>query len=773
MPHRPASLSAIGPPALKLFVLLLALYLLTFKGGFEAIDELALYTLSESLVQVGDFSRTQLAFTPFHAPVGALEPGLPLVAAPLYWLARQFQSVNNIHVVMLLNPALTAATAALIYLITRRLGYSHAAALVAALGYGVATLAWPYARTLYREPLVAFGWSAAFLSLLEWRLQGKPLWALLAVALLALTVLVKVTAVVAIPFLLLLALFDDDGRLDARTLALAGALLTVGAAFFLLVFSLRFEGLEPLTRFVRWSPATSLLRIYGQLLSPGKGLLFYMPAALLFPLGALAIVSAPREEVARGAGPSPTGWPLALATVGPLLALAVAYSGYSAWYGGLSWGPRFLVPGLPLAMVSIAALWDSLDSAPGRVGLFAVLACSALVQFPVAVSPWRASYEPLLRSGPNPEDVAGLNPANLALSPPLVMLQRWSPDTLNLIWLHSDPQAGTVFLPRLALLLLLSLVAALLFWAVRADRLPRRPLYLLGLLPVLVAAAALPFLGAAGVPPSPGLPAATAHRLAEWAHRYDPRPYTVVTVSNAFHLYPYAGFLKGDFVHHWLSPSQHGNFAPLLEQSRGQRLALVLDRVHLPPGESGRDAEWWLNEHAYRGFSRWIDDYQVINYTLPRREAPAPRWQPVDYRFGDSFRITRFALDRSETPPDSVLRAQVEICREDAPPDDHYRHARLFMHLNAPSARIFGTDGSIRFGQLAVTGWPPGRCLLERRALHIPPDAAPGRYTLIAGFAIEDEHLPAVDARAAPPAPPADHLPLGQIVVQEAIGGHN
>ena len=740
MQNGPAPSKGSGT-ALKLFALLLTIYLLTFSGTFTAIDELALYARTEAFVQTGSFSSPLLAFAAVHNPVGATEPGFSFLAAPFYWLAKEMATVNNFHVVMLLNPILTAATASLVYAVARLLQHSRRASLLAAFAYALATLAWPYARSFYREPLVALGWAFAFYGLLRWRLGGSSWWTFLSALVLGLLLLVKATAVVGVPFLLLLLFFQNRDRAQTkRYLLVLGIAAAAGLVLFLLVFRIRFGTFDRLLQFSGWSPLTGALRVYGQLLSPGKGLIFYMPVALLFIPGFVALW---RRH-----------WSIAIAALGPLLGLVAFYSAYAAWYGGQSWGPRFLVPALPLAMISLAALWDGVRRRPWRAALLAVVGLSFVFQLSVAVSDWWAGYQPLLNAGPQPEDTAGLRLADFALSPPLVQLLEWQPATLNLLWFHPDPGGFLQFAPYLAAGLALAVLVALVLWALSRRRPLARGWFLL---PPALGVAALLLFGAPASPGYPGIANSTARQLATWVRGAGDRPYTVVTVSNEFQIYRYAGFLKGDFIHHWYSPAQKDAFTPLVQHTAGERVALVVDRVHITPEHSGKELEWWLNGQLFRGETTWVEGFEAINYRLPAGDLS---WNDIDYRFGEGFLLDRYAVGRHTVVPGEVLRVALDICRQGPLPDYH----QLFLHLWTPQAQIPGYDGPVRYGQTFTEPWPEGECLVERRVLDVPVDAGPGRYRLIAGFTTPDGPLPAYRDGA----PPADYLVLDEITVGTA-----
>jgi hypothetical protein len=705
--------------AVVVFGLLLTLYALTFNGLFTSIDELALYAKTENLVQEGSLETPQLAFAAYHNPVGEEEPGFSLVAAPFYWFSQQFSRLNNIHVVMLLNPLVTAATAALVYATTRALGYSQAGSAVGALAFGLTTLAWPYARTLYREPLAALGWSLGLLCLVLWRLRGRV--ALVAVGgiVLALTLAVKATAIAGIPFIFLAGLKPIQGRRRLGRLAIVVTIAAVALAFlFLVIVVRRYDSLVMLHAISRWTPMIGLKRTYGQLLSPGKGLVFYMPVVMLVIPG---LVSMGRRHRA-----------VALAAALPVLTTAVAYSSYNSWFGGQSWGPRFLVPAVPLLTLGIAPLWDSARKRWLRILFLVILILSMVIQLGVVTANWWPGYKPLFDSGPSPEDNAGLQPAKLALSPPLVQLRTWSTDALDLLWFHPDLSGNTFLSPPLALGLIAAVTAASAsWWLVWRRGWPGR----ISLLPPAAALIIVVWWGPEATPGYPGLPAEQGQALARRAGGEGNVPYTLITVSNEFHIYFYLGFLKGDFVHHWLSPNQTEGFEPVLARDAAERLVLVIDRVHMDPQYSGKELEWWLNEQLFRVQTEWVGSYELVYYA--NIQADDWPWKDVSHTFGNSFSVTGFAASQDKLEQGDMLGLQIRICRIGPAPEYHH----LFLHLQAPGRQISGHDGPIRYGGTEAVSWELGDCLVERRAIAIPAEAEAGWYDLIIGFDTPDGPL--------------------------------
>src|SRR5579859_7641457 len=147
--------------AIALFVTLAALYFLTYSGHEISADELILFDGVHSLAQHGNLWLAYLnterppGTYPDNAPVPSLdsEPMQVLVALPLFWIAQAVPGIGLMQAVWLLNIVLTALTAVVLFYYGLTLGYSARIASGVALLFGVATMAWPYSKTFFREPL--------------------------------------------------------------------------------------------------------------------------------------------------------------------------------------------------------------------------------------------------------------------------------------------------------------------------------------------------------------------------------------------------------------------------------------------------------------------------------------------------------------------------------------------------------------------------------------------------------------------------------------------
>jgi 4-amino-4-deoxy-L-arabinose transferase-like glycosyltransferase len=385
----------------RLLLLCGFLYLGTAGGHFGSTDEEDLYhntaILSSLLLPSEGAAPTSQAGALTRGPQ---EAGQSLLALPWYWLgqalAAQLPGRWQAYLVRALmttfNIAITLLTIAALYRCGRALASEQAALLTAAL-YGLTTLAWPYSQTFYREPLVALCLLLAFWA--AWRYQLSTLRADLLVALGAMFMAVstKMAAVIAAPWFLLLLLPADRLRRRemVKGMALILLLVTVTA---LTVLPAKAATLLAYTQEVQhdlhhdW-PAMARYGLHGLLSSPGKGLLVTAPTVLLGFAGLRPFYRRHRR--------------LALAIVGLSLSFLLFNATRRGWHGGASWGPRYLLPVLPLLLLPAATLLERLGQRPLRTvpatAIAALALCGIAVQL-VAVSIFHQNfYQTKIRQG--------------------------------------------------------------------------------------------------------------------------------------------------------------------------------------------------------------------------------------------------------------------------------------------------------------------------------------------------------------------------------------
>jgi hypothetical protein len=394
--------------AVCLFFLLVGAYALTYRGVPLSQDSVFIFDSVESLVRRGDFLRTYeyskfnsgnfpLGDAPWPEPVQ--EPLVVVLAAPLFWIGQNIPQIGTMHTVWLFNIFITALTAVSLYGAGLLLGYPVRIAWIGGLTYGLATLTWPYARFLFREPLMALLtlWCFALALLIGRRWQtGDFPWrlALLLVAAFAGALLTKVTAVLLLPALLILLLPPlRRVRIQRRHLVIS-ALIAAGLASVVIAVLLLDD-----TR-LRYSPgywlraAQGIEWIYilesflGYQVSPGRSVWLYSPVLLPGLAGAWMLFRRGQRRLVLS---------IALA----LLSLAAAYGvGHAgSWWGNIGWGPRYLLPVIPLLMLWVLPVLAALRSRLQWMAFAALFAVSAGMQLLGMAVPLLNYYTDLYRGG--------------------------------------------------------------------------------------------------------------------------------------------------------------------------------------------------------------------------------------------------------------------------------------------------------------------------------------------------------------------------------------
>ena len=309
-----------------------------------------------------------------------------------FWSARQTRDFFTRLIYASLNALTTSGEAALVYLIGRQVGYTRGISLLGALGFGAATMAWPYAKLDFSEPASALFVLAALWCVLavwgparEGDLNGQRaasrrliVLGLAASASLLLAVVGKYTAALAAGFVVVQWLLSSRvWRPGARRPALIfGAALLVpalvaGLAVGLLAF--RLTGEKPIVlasgtgRLQEdWLALPFWTGFRGLVFSPGKSVFLYSPWLLLALPGAWWLV--------RRHGMGATIF-VAL----PALTVAL-YSMKLVWHGG-SWGPRYMLPIVPfMCVAALPAIARLRSTAWGRAALGTLFAASVLIQ---------------------------------------------------------------------------------------------------------------------------------------------------------------------------------------------------------------------------------------------------------------------------------------------------------------------------------------------------------------------------------------------------------
>ena len=388
---------------------------------------------------------------------------------------------GHLQSLYLLPVLITGLSAALIVIIAYQLGFSNMAGVTAGLFYGLSSMAWPYAKTLFREPLMALLLLASFSAFLyttkaEHPARSRVPSAIVMVVLLVLLTLTKVImGVAAIGLLITYPLMEPAFKANRKQVVLfvfgsvvvlagIGALLaslhgTDADIFYRFTGAFVRDALRRLTSLPHSHLAEALV---APLISPWKGLLFYSPVCAL---GMIACWKNMRSRPGLFILP-------AMVLISTLVSQALAYD--AEWWTP-TWGSRFLLPAIPLLIVAALPLieeWIRL----GRTGwmrLAGLFGLGFMIQLPAVIfnsAEYTAStYQ---KGGPAfPEQLIW----NLARTPVITQWQAAAsqqPDLL--LWRVVQMQPGPAAAAAGLGIVLIAAAVFLLVRCIKTDAISRR-----------------------------------------------------------------------------------------------------------------------------------------------------------------------------------------------------------------------------------------------------------------------------------------------------------
>ncbi|MCX7016254.1 MAG: hypothetical protein NTW86_27465 [Candidatus Sumerlaeota bacterium] len=265
------------------------------------------------------------------------------------------------------SPLVTALCALTFYFCVLRLGGSPRLAFALSAGLGFSTIFLPYVQDNFTEPVTALLLLQAYFHALGRRPRDAA-WCGLFAGLLPSNNVLFLLALPVFAIAVAVPLVRREWRRKALYFAGGAA---PGLLFLGYQLVVRGAGYGDVPTF-----ATPLaVGLFGLLLSPGKSVFVYSPLLLVAVAGFPAFL---RE--------SPRAARLALALT---LIFLVVYAQWFAWAGGTCWGPRFLLPLTPLALLGALPILKRYGSLTlvRKAGIVVLAAGGLWIQLSSAIPP--------------------------------------------------------------------------------------------------------------------------------------------------------------------------------------------------------------------------------------------------------------------------------------------------------------------------------------------------------------------------------------------------
>jgi hypothetical protein len=408
----------------RVFIFFLALFAATASGHIYTVDSTLNYMVTKSMA-----SRGTLAVPRFMMTVGGrdgrhyskLGIGQSLAGLPMFWLgalvesaapdralfaaySRQVIIPHGSHAiaaepqtlirlsdregaplffVTLTNVFVAAVLCLVFWMLLKRFGLSDVWALVGTSILAFGTPLWVYSRDFFGEPLFALCLLGTFYLVTD-RDSAKPRRLMLAGLVSCVGMLTRATFIpLAAIFAVYMLLSSEERAAGARRFLRYIGFCLPGIVIWALLNYVRFGSVLLTGYHTAFDQGFSVPLFKGiawNLVSPYRSLLLYGPPVLLGLLGLVSFGRRFRAEL--------------LLVVSIVAYVFIVYSGWWAWHGGWCWGPRFLVPIIPLllvpgfvALASGSRPWAALAVGLGFVG-FLVQLGAVLINYTAPYDYW-------------------------------------------------------------------------------------------------------------------------------------------------------------------------------------------------------------------------------------------------------------------------------------------------------------------------------------------------------------------------------------------------
>lgn len=396
--------------AVVVFVTLGLIYTLIYSGNFTTDDEHILASQALSIAFDSHFNIDRVLGNTRVFALSRLSSQQAVEAEniepALSWLGSSMAKISvllgigHIQILFLLNIWITALTGMVLFLATQDMGYQRRTGFILAGLFGLGTIALPYSKTYFRDPLAALLLLCAWMFAYRIRAAGNEtgmkkarLFSWLGIVGFSIAgILAKNTVLIAIPVMLVI-IFARKSRSPGvmnpkyhwRIWIIAGCCLAVLLLVWFLIVPrvpslARFtpKYYESLIKYFFSTPRTNIVQaLVGPFVSPGKSIFLFSPV-LLISLASL-VFQFKKSWMA---------WLYLL-----LLVMFQALFYDADWAGQVNWGLRFTLPAVPLLLLAAAPIVERiLKFRIWKVFVGFIAAISIFIQFLGAIVPTKQYF---------------------------------------------------------------------------------------------------------------------------------------------------------------------------------------------------------------------------------------------------------------------------------------------------------------------------------------------------------------------------------------------
>lgn len=314
---------------------------------------------------------------------------------------RKDRIIISSLIALICFPLFATGAVVMFYLCMLELGRSPRASLVTSIVYGAATIVWPYASSSFEENIIAFLTLVGFFYYLRGSNRAKYTSAIMAGFFIGFAILVRVSVVVQATILFMGYLFriylqikfgKDKWKHYALEIScfLISAILTGGGTFIYNYIKTGnvFETGYNLNQVLNGNP---IVGFYAMLISPGEGIVWYVPVILL------SLITAPRVIKTKNCNE--------IIAYVIFIGVMIFYSFFFGWGAEMAWGPRFLASAVPFLLLPIGILFDENKcwSKKKKFPIYILIFFSVLIQILGIAMPHDTEFYPIfarrLKSG--------------------------------------------------------------------------------------------------------------------------------------------------------------------------------------------------------------------------------------------------------------------------------------------------------------------------------------------------------------------------------------